>query len=48
VPEKTKARLREAANEQIAMLEQNLKRVMSYFQDLRVRCAAQNVTGPEQ
>ena len=40
VPVRTKAKLREAANEHMAMLEQNPQRVMSYFQDRRVRCAA--------
>ena len=40
VPARTKAKLREAANEHMAMLEQDPKRVMSYFQDRRVRYAA--------
>ena len=40
VPVRTKARLREAANDHMAMLEQNPQRVMSYFQDRRVRYAA--------
>ena len=40
VPVRTKAKLREAANEHMAMLEQNPERVMSYFQDLHVRYAA--------
>jgi len=40
VPVRTKARLREAANDHMAMLEQNPERVMSYFQDRRVRYAA--------
>ena len=40
VPVKTKAKLREAANDHMAMLEQNPERVMSYFQDRRVRYAA--------
>jgi hypothetical protein len=40
VPVRTKAKLREAANEHMAMLEQNPVRVMSYFQDRRVRYAA--------
>ena len=40
VPIRTKARLREAANDPMAMLEQNPQRVMSYFQDCRVRYAA--------
>ena len=40
VPVRTKATLREAANEHMAMLEQNPQRVMSYFQDRRVRYAA--------
>jgi hypothetical protein len=37
---RTKAKLREAANEHMAMLEQNPERVMRYFQDRRVRYAA--------
>jgi transposase len=37
---RTKAKLREAANEHMTMLEQNPERVMSYFQDRRVRYAA--------
>ena len=40
VPVRTKAKLREAANDHMAMLEQNPERVMSYFQDRRVRYAA--------
>ena len=40
VPARTKAKLREAANEHMAMLAQSLERVMSYFQDRRVRYAA--------
>ena len=40
VPVRTKAKLREAANEHMTMLEQNPVRVMSYFQDHRVRYAA--------
>lgn len=40
VPVRTKAKLREAANDHMAMLEQNPQRVMSYFQDRRVRYAA--------
>ncbi len=40
VPVRTKARLREAASEHMAMLEQNPERVTSYFQDRRVRYAA--------
>jgi hypothetical protein len=40
VPLRGKARLREAANDHMAMLEQNPERVMSYFQDSRVRYAA--------
>ena len=40
VPVKTKATLRQAANDHMAMLEQNPERVMSYFQDRRVRYAA--------
>lgn len=34
------AKLREAANDHMAMLEQNPERVMSYFQDHRVRYVA--------
>ena len=40
VPIRTKAKLREAANDHMVMLEQNPERVMSYFQDRRVRYAA--------
>ena len=40
VPVRTKARLRAAASEHMAMLEQSPERVMSYFQDKRVRYAA--------
>ena len=40
VPVRTKARLREAASEHMAMLEQNPERVIAYFQDRRVRYAA--------
>ena len=40
VPVRTKAKLREAANDHMAMLEQNPERVISYFQDRRVRYAA--------
>ena len=40
VPIKTKVSLRAAANDHMAMLEQNPHRVMSYFQDRRVRYAA--------
>lgn len=40
VPVRTKAKLRDAANEHMAMLEQNPERVMSYFQDRHVRYAA--------
>jgi hypothetical protein len=35
-----RARLREAANEHMAMLEQNPERVIGCFQDRRVRYAA--------
>jgi hypothetical protein len=40
VPVKTKAKLREAANEHTTLLEQSPERVMSYFQDPRVKYAA--------
>ena len=40
VPVRTKAKLREAANEHMTMLEKHPERVMSYFQDRRVRYAA--------
>ncbi len=40
VPVRTKAKLREAANEHMTMLEKTPERVMSYFQDRRVRYAA--------
>lgn len=37
---RTKAKLREAANDHMAMLEQNPERVIGYFQDRYVRYAA--------
>jgi transposase len=40
VPVRTKARLREAANEHMVMLEKSPGRVKSYFQDPRVKYAA--------
>lgn len=40
VPVRTKAKLRQAANDHMTMLEQTPERVMSYFQDRRVRYAA--------
>ena len=40
VPVRTKAKLRDAANEHMAMLEKSPERVMSYFQDPRVKYAA--------
>jgi transposase len=40
VPVRTKAKLRQAANDHMVMLEQTPERVMSYFQDRRVRYAA--------
>ena len=40
VPVRTKAKLRAAASEHMAMLEQSPERVMAYFQDARVRYAA--------
>jgi len=40
VPVRTKAKLREAANEHMAMLEQSPERVMSFFQDPKVKYAA--------
>jgi hypothetical protein len=40
VPVRSKSKLREAANDHIAKLEQNPERVMSYFQDRQVRYAA--------
>lgn len=40
VPVRTKAKLREAANEHMTMLERTPERVLSYFQDRRVRYAA--------
>ena len=39
-PVRTKAKLRDAANEHMTRLENNPERVMSYFQDRRVRYAA--------
>ena len=40
VPMRTKVKLREAANQHMAMLERTPERVMGYFQDRRVRYAA--------
>lgn len=40
VPVRTKAKLREAANEHMAMLDRTPDRVIAYFQDRRVRYAA--------
>ena len=40
VPVRTKAKLRQAANEHMTMLENTPERVMGYFQDRRVRYAA--------
>ena len=40
VPVRTKAKLRAAASEHMAMLEQNPERVIDYFQDRHVRYAA--------
>ena len=40
VPVRTKAKLRAAANDHMAMLEQHPERVMSYFQDRHTRYAA--------
>ena len=40
VPVRTKAKLPDAASEHMAVLEQNPERVISYFQDHRVRYAA--------
>ena len=40
VPVRTKLKLRQAANEPMTILEQNPERMMSYFQDRRVRYAA--------
>jgi len=40
VPVRTKAKLRDAANDHMTMLEQNPARVISYFQDRHVRYAA--------
>jgi transposase len=40
VPVRTKAKLRDAANEHMAMLEKSPERVMRYFQDPRVKYAA--------
>ena len=40
VPVRTKAKLREAANEHMAMLDRAPERVIAYFQDHRVRYAA--------
>ena len=40
VPVRTKAKLRDATKAHMMMLEQNPERVMSYFQDRRVKYAA--------
>jgi hypothetical protein len=40
VPVRTKAKLRQAANEHMTMLEQNTQRVIGYFQDRYVQYAA--------
>ena len=40
VPVRTKAKLSKAANAYMVMLEQTSERVLSYFQDKRVRYAA--------
>ena len=40
VPVRTKAKLRDAANEHMTILEQSPERVIGYFQDRRVRYAA--------
>lgn len=40
VPVRTKAKLRDATSAHMTMLEQNPERVMSYFQDRRVKYAA--------
>lgn len=45
---RTKAKLREAASVHMTMLEQTPERVLGYFQDRRVRYAAEYFTGPEQ
>jgi len=39
VPVRTKAKLRQTANEHIAMLEQSPERLMSFFQDPKVKYA---------
>ncbi len=40
VPARTKSKLREAANEHMAMLDRTSAQVIGYFQDRRVRYAA--------
>ena len=40
VPVQSKTKLREAANDHMAMLERNPERAISYFQDRHVRYAA--------
>jgi transposase len=40
VPVRTKVKLRQAANDHMTMLENSPKRIMSYFEDRRVRYAA--------
>ena len=46
VPVRTKAKLRAAVSEHMAMLRQSPERVMAYFQDLRVCYAARYFTRP--
>ena len=48
LPVRTKAKLRDVANDHMAMLEQNPECVMSYFQDRNVRYAAEYFTGSDQ
>lgn len=49
VPVRTKAKLREAASEHMAMLEKSPELVMSYLQEPRVKyAAAQDFIGPDQ
>ena len=48
VPVRTKAKLRAAASEHLAMLQQNPERLFFYFRDRRTRYAAEYFTGPDQ
>lgn len=47
-PVRTKAKLRQAANDHMAMLVRSPEHVMSYFQEASVRYVACYFIGPEQ